>query len=473
MSDYGSRSERRRKRRQRTIRNRILLLLVLVIAAVGIVFAAKALFGGTEETQNFATKGSEEQNGEPGTGGEGTEAPSETTEASAASVLEQANLLAASYDYDGAIDLIKAVSGYETQSELTAAISDFEATKATLVEYDVTQICHVFYHSLIVDPSIAFNLSDQGKIDNYNKVMTTIDEYNAITQQMYDKGYVLVKIHDMGTMVDGKMQKGKILLPPDKTPVVLSIDDVSYYEYMTGHGFASKIILDENGYPTNEMNMADGSVQVGSYDVVPLLEDFIKEHPDFSYKGARGIIALTGYDGILGYRTAPKYGDPGNENYKKSYETLNVEEERANATAVAARMKELGWEFASHTWGHKDMQLATMENLKVDMQKWLDQVNPLLGGDTDILIFPFGSDIGSWMNYDDNEKFDYLKSVGFDYYCNVDGNQPWVQVGSDYLRQARINLDGYEMWHHKDKLTRFFDVDSVFDKSRPTPVPPM
>jgi len=75
MSDYGSRSERRRKRRQRTIRNRILLLLVLVIAAVGIVFAAKALFGGTEETQNFATKGSEEQNGESGTGGDGTEAP--------------------------------------------------------------------------------------------------------------------------------------------------------------------------------------------------------------------------------------------------------------------------------------------------------------------------------------------------------------------------------------------------------------
>lgn len=33
------------------------------------------------------------------------------------------------------------------------------------------------------------------------------------------------------------------------------------------------------------------------------VEAFIQEHPDFSNNGARGILGLTGYNGILGYRT--------------------------------------------------------------------------------------------------------------------------------------------------------------------------
>ena len=37
----------------------------------------------------------------------------------------------------------------------------------------------------------------------------------------------------------------------------------------------------------------DGTVSTGSYDLVPLLEDFIQEHPDFSYRGDRAVFALT------------------------------------------------------------------------------------------------------------------------------------------------------------------------------------
>mgnify|MGYP000718429092 FL=1 len=34
--------------------------------------------------------------------------------------------------------------------------------------------------------------------------------------------------------------------------------------------------------------------------MVPLIDRFVEEHPDFSYRGAKGIVALTGYNGILG-----------------------------------------------------------------------------------------------------------------------------------------------------------------------------
>ena len=41
--------------------------------------------------------------------------------------------------------------------------------------------------------------------------------------------------------------------------------------------------------------------------MVPLIDRFVEEHPDFSYRGAKGIVALTGYNGILGYRTDSSY----------------------------------------------------------------------------------------------------------------------------------------------------------------------
>ena len=97
------------------------------------------------------------------------------------------------------------------------------------------------------------------------------------------------------------------MLPPGKIPFVMSQDDLCYYEYMDGDGFASRMIVGENGKPTCEMVMDDGSVSVGSYDLVPLLEDFITEHPDFSYRGARAVLAFTGYQGVLGYRTYLSY----------------------------------------------------------------------------------------------------------------------------------------------------------------------
>ena len=69
---------------------------------------------------------------------------------------------------------------------------------------------------------------------------------------------------------------------------------------MDGDGFATKLIVDEEGKIRNEYVEDDGSISVGDYDMVPLIDRFVEEHPDFSYRGAKGIVALTGYNGILG-----------------------------------------------------------------------------------------------------------------------------------------------------------------------------
>lgn len=131
--------------------------------------------------------------------------------------------------------------------------------------------------------------------------MTTVSEFKKMIQSMYEKGYVLVSPHDMAVVNDdGTMSRGKIMLPEGKIPFVLSEDDVSYYHYMDDDGFATKLVIDDNGDIKCEYKKADGTVVTGDYDVVPILDSFIKQHPDFSYHGRKGILAMTGYNGVLG-----------------------------------------------------------------------------------------------------------------------------------------------------------------------------
>ena len=39
----------------------------------------------------------------------------------------------------------------------------------------------------------------------------------------------------------------------------MSQDDVSYYGYMTGDGFATRLVIGDDGYPTNEYIQDDGN----------------------------------------------------------------------------------------------------------------------------------------------------------------------------------------------------------------------
>ena len=224
-------------------------------------------------------------------------------------LIAEADRLAAMYDYDNAVSLLKSCTTYEQDAAMQEAAAGYEAQKAACVEYPADQVTHIFFHTLIKDPELAFD-GDQYE-DGYNQYMVTISEFNSIIRQMYERGYVMVTLEDVAPMTvnaDGtySFEKGRIMLPEGKKPFVLSQDDVSYYHYMDGDGFASRLIVDENGDIKNEYIEQDGTVSVGDYDMVPLIDRFVEEHPDFSYRGAKGYIALTGYDGILGYRT--EYG---------------------------------------------------------------------------------------------------------------------------------------------------------------------
>lgn len=385
-------------------------------------------------------------------------------------VLDEANKKALGYDYESAISLLKNVKGYEENRTYTQAISKYQAKIKSLTEFKINNnITHIFFHSLIVNPDRALNKEIAGyKMEDYNKAMTTVSEFVSIMEEMYSKGYVLLDIYDLVEMEPDENGKQKmtyqsILLPEGKKPFILSIDDTNYYEYMTGHGFSTKLCLDEDGHVTNEYVLSNGETVYGSFDVITILEDFLETHPDFAYHGARGIAGITGYNGALGYRTSdywytddcPYYENTEvNAKYKAeeiSGNNLHIEEDKITATKVADGIKNLGWRFASHSWAHKRLDEIPLETLTWDCDMWKREVEPILG-ETDLMIFPFGNDIGqgvAWRPYDYygvNDRYETLKSYGFRYFFNVDSSVYFMQRTDDYFRQGRRNLDGERMW---------------------------
>ena len=400
--------------------------------------------------------------------------------------IADAEYLSATYDYDAAIEALKTIEGYEEKSEVTTLIQEIEAEKSSCVLVKMEEVTHIFYHSLVVDPQRAFaNQATDNQAVGNNQWMTTVSEFNKITQEMYDRGFVMVSIHDLINVVQDengntKYEPAEIMLPPDKKAFVLSLDDLSYYHAYDNYGYATKLLIDENGDVMNEYTDAQGNTTIGAYDVVPLMDQFVKEHPDASYRGAKGIIALTGYNGVLGYRTDITYDlsnpdcDIHQKKWIEAHPDFSLENERAEAKKVADAMKANGWEFASHTWGHLRVGDSSLARLQRDNEKWQSNVVPIVGK-TDCIIFAHGQDLQGRGDYkESNEKYQYFRNEGFTIFCNVDSNKYTTWFGPDYLRQGRRNLDGYRIYKntigHQDNLSDLFDAATIIDPERP-PVP--
>lgn len=479
----NERYRKKRQRRKRQQRQQLMLLgIVTVSVFILICLAVTILLKGKKEAPAGKDKNAVEASAEPS-----DDTPKKTEKETQQELLQEAELLAAGYDYDGAMEKIKSYQGYEENQELKDAVSKYQSEKDACVPVNVEEITHIFYHSLVVDPDRAFaNQDTDNQAKGNNQWMTTVDEFNKITQSMYEKGYVLVNLNDIAEQTTDEngtvhFKPGTILLPPGKKAYVMSLDDLSYYHCYDGYGFASKMVLDENGKPKCEYIQADGTTVVGDYDVVPLLDKFIEEHPDAAYKGAKGIIALTGYNGVLGYRTdityqtVPEDINRDKKKWLEEHPDFNLEEERAKAKKVADAMKEDGWQFASHTWGHQKIASISLEKLQADTQRWKESVEPVVGS-TDTIIFAHGEDLGGWGDYDQNDaKFQYLKGQGYNYFCNVDSTQYQVQIRDNYVRQGRRNLDGYRIYQNvnstENSVSDLFDAASVIDPKRPPVLP--
>jgi len=328
---------------------------------------------------------------------------------------------------------------------------------------------HLFFHPVIAYPELAFDGDYQEKgLDDW---MVTIPEFNRILESLYARDYILVDIGDVWSeTVDetGKlqMQRNTLYVPEGKKPLIFTYDDPNYYEYMLSNGFTHKLILGEDGRIWSWGLDPQGEEVISrDLDAITILDKFVEEHPDFSPFGAKACLGLTGYEGILGYRTQT------DSEVEWTAERESARQGEIQAVApVIAELKRTGWTFASHTWGHIRLDSGNMEKITSDTQRWFDEVGSLIG-ETDILIYPHGArpDGNDWTNT--GEAFRYLQSRGFRVFASV-GIESFSFIKKDISAVIcdRLHPDGTTLRSSRvdERYGQFYDVREIFDfDSRP------
>lgn len=385
-------------------------------------------------------------------------------------LIAEAEALAVGYDYDAAISLLESYSGGNDkfQQQVTAKKAELMNQQAQLAEWkDVSTIPNLSFHVLMVDASRACNKDVSGAdlAGLYNKNFVSVEEFSRILNQLYSANYVLVDFDSFissNTGVDGNESyfTNSLYLPAGKKPVMITETMVNYFEYMVdpdkdgtpdakGHGFANKLVVDSNGDIKAAYVDANGQNLVGNYDLVPVLEAFIQEHPDFSYKGARAILAVTGSEGVFGYRT--------NTTYVSRFGQSFYDSEVAEAKKVVQALRDKGYTIASYTYSNQAYRTMTTLQIQAEIQNWTTQITPVLG-EVDTIVFARGSDIDSYSG----TTFNVLYNSGLRFFLNS-GSSPRVDANSTFIRQTRLMVTGESMAWYQSQFSDYFDCNVVMD----------
>ena len=298
--------------------------------------------------------------------------------------------------------------------------------------------------------------------------MVTADEYKKILQSVYDKGYILVAMEDVWSEVTDEtgthMVRNTLMLPEGKKPLVISFDDVNYYPYMLDEGFTSKLVVGEDGEIWAQCTdpYTNETFLTKELDATPILDQFVYEHPDFSLNGAKAIFSLTGYQGILGYRTQDDRDIAADSPDRPAFDAYRASEIEA-VKPVIARLKETGWTFGSHTWGHIRLDTKSLQTVINDTERWADEVGSLVGP-TQILFYPHGGrpDGDDW--HTTGERFKYLQSQGFRIFASV-GTSSFSYVKEDISAVIcdRLHPDGTTLRHSRSRYLQFYNAEDIMD----------
>ncbi|MCI8590432.1 MAG: polysaccharide deacetylase family protein [Clostridiales bacterium] len=316
---------------------------------------------------------------------------------------------------------------------LTKEIEDYQKWQEETVAHK-GQIEVLYVRNLMAFPEIVYAPGAK-YTETYDSSLITPYEFKKIIESLYQKNYILIDIANLEK--DGGL--AEISIPSGKKPIVLCVEDLSYASAKEGGGTISKLALDENG---KLCSITNGATLYDNESVL-ILNEFANEHPDFVYKGARGMISLTGYEGLLGYRTGS-----------------GQESEIENAKKVVQALKEEGWTFGCQSYSYADMTKASLETLQKDTEKWRSEIGAIVG-DTSVYVWPYGSSVRS------GEKKEALYNQGFRIFCGVGLSAYRAnESNSQGIFVDRKPLSGYNLKNRKDDFAHLFDASEVVDPAR-------
>ena len=356
----------------------------------------------------------------------------------------------------------EAVRNYWSEDQLTQAWGPDQVVE------------HLFFHPVIAYPQWAFHdcSATQSEKEGLDDWMVTVDEFKKILDSLYERDYILVRMEDMWSEYtneagETRMQRNTLMLPEGKKPLIFSFDDVNYYPYMLEQGFTSKLVVGEDGDIWAQCTdpYTGETFLTQDLDATTILDKFVREHPDFSLNGAKGVFSLTGYEGILGYRTQNDIDIAADDPARPAFDAKRAAEIEA-VKPVIARLKETGWTFGSHTWGHIRLANKSMEAIQRDTLRWAEEVGSLVGPTT-ILFYPHGGRPDG-----DNDvtqtgpQCQWLQSQGFRICASV-GIESYSKIKSDISAVIcdRLHPDGTTLRSGKslERYSQFYDAREIID----------
>ncbi|GAB4003113.1 polysaccharide deacetylase family protein [Nocardioides ultimimeridianus] len=283
----------------------------------------------------------------------------------------------------------------------------------------------IFVHPLVLQPQLAFRPDTLGK--GFEDFFVTAREFGVLLDQLWSNGWTLVDVRDAAA--------GTVRVPRGRKPLILIEDDANYYRYFEGRGLARRLTLDPQGRIRAELD--DGSLT--DQDVVPIVDAEVAAHPEFSADGAKGLLAETAFEGLLGERDA---ATPSG---------------RARLAPLVAALKADGWTFASHTYGHIDLTTTPPAAIREDLAKWHAIADPVLGP-TDVLVYPFGAPPST-------AEAQAMAHAGFPIQMDIDIRATLRRVGAATIISRR-HVDGLA-FDVPSRQAPFYSVAAVRDPLRP------
>lgn len=292
-------------------------------------------------------------------------------------------------------------------------------------------------NKLIAYPTLAFK--DNPKSDELDSFYLTSKEFQNLLGQLYSEDYILIDIEDYIEILDGKALKRDLYLPQDKKPLILVFNDANYFE--NEPYFIDKFIIEGNGNISCFSSKQAEKDQISSLDFIPVLEKFVQENNDFSFKNSRAIISFENSGNVLGY------------NITKNNPSFNQE---ANALKrLVGKLKDKNYKFAFGQFSN----VFDEQNIEDEIKNIEANMINIFG---DATIFFLGNN-----EMNSNKVMKQLKEIGFKIFIQYGENNISIKnnvaiikttlINGKYLRENKkfLGIETEKIYDHNNRSKLF------------------